>query len=744
MKNVRKLPVSLLIAAALICLCAVSAMATPGEFNFDIAGTSVPTTLDGVIAEGEYAGNAPIVVDGTNYYSDGSWVGSFNGEKYSFYFTWDAENLYIGVTVEGDTTPSQNGPEGGDWFRAGDMVQIGFNPDYQLENCHPVILGIGFTADKQVQVRGDAFRSTVDGEQTKDITAEIPGYSKAYSADGINYCAELAIPWVDYIFVNGVGRSGDGAPLYNLTDLTASEGLEIGLWLAMVNDADGPDGTNGDTCMRTDNSNGQAWVAQDMTSICLTLTKAKAAAAARSAFEKIMVTPDQEFYDDPDTLFEGGSGNPIAYYEGYGVGCSSLNDQVIFRDIDFGEGGADKMLINFSNGGEGDTTLAIYIDEKAGDPDATYTIPNTGGWEATWAQDFETPINVKGGIHDVIIEFTNSNSGSFTFIRFSEAPAASASRGEFKFDITGTNTPTALDGVISDGEYAGNAPIVVDGTNYYSDGSWVGSFNGEKYSFYFTWDADNLYVGVTVEGDTTPSQNGPEGGDWFRAGDMVQIGFNPDYRLKDCHPVILGIGFTADNQVQVRGDAFRSTVDGEQTKDITAEIPGYSKAYSEDGINYCAELAIPWVDYIFVNGVGRSGDGAPLYDLTDLNAEAGLDIGLWLAMVNDADGPDGTNGDTCMRTDNSNGQAWVAQGMSSICVTLGDAPAVETPAEPETLAEPEPPVETPAEPEAPAESPVDEELEAKAEAPNTFDFGVIAAVAAMVSLGGFALTKKKH
>ena len=48
----------------------------------------------------------------------------------------------------------------------------------------------------------------------------------------------------------------------------------------------------------------------------------------------------------------------------------------------------------------------------------------------------------------------------------------------------------------------------------------------------------------------------------------------------------------------------------------------------------------------------------------------------------------------------------------------------------------------PAEPEAPAESPIDEELEAKAEAPNTFDFGVIAVVTAVVSLGGFALTKK--
>ncbi|MBR5681442.1 MAG: hypothetical protein IKX19_12395, partial [Clostridia bacterium] len=37
----------------------------------------------------------------------------------------------------------------------------------------------------------------------------------------------------------------------------------------------------------------------------------------------------------------------------------------------------------------------------------------------------------------------------------------------------------------------------------------------------------------------------------------------------------------------------------------------------------------------------------------------------------------------------------------------------------------------------------DEVLDNKAEAPNTFDFGVIAAVAAVVSLGGFAVSKKR-
>ncbi|MBR5445096.1 MAG: hypothetical protein IKV57_03175, partial [Clostridia bacterium] len=93
----KKILAAILSLTAAVAMCTVSAMAAPGEFNFEIVGTNTPTTMDGVISEGEYAGNTPIVVDGSKYYSDGSWVGSFNGEKYTFYFTWDVENLYVGI-----------------------------------------------------------------------------------------------------------------------------------------------------------------------------------------------------------------------------------------------------------------------------------------------------------------------------------------------------------------------------------------------------------------------------------------------------------------------------------------------------------------------------------------------------------------------------------------------------------------------------------------------------------------------
>ena len=39
---------------------------------------------------------------------------------------------------------------------------------------------------------------------------------------------------------------------------------------------------------------------------------------------------------------------------------------------------------------------------------------------------------------------------------------------------------------------------------------------------------------------------------------------------------------------------------------------------------------------------------------------------------------------------------------------------------------------------------VDQTMDDKAEAPQTFDFGVVAAVTAVISLAGFAASKKHH
>lgn len=262
-----------------------------------------------------------------------------------------------------------------------------------------------------------------------------------------------------------------------------------------------------------------------------------------------------------------------------------------------------------------------------------------------------------------------------------------AAPGDIKYTITGTNTAPVQDGVITGGEYGD--PIVLDGSGKNTEGGgWVGDWAGQVIKYYFTWDAANLYIGVTVEGDVSASQDGPADGDWFRNGDMVQIGFNPAYEIKDAMPVVLGIGFTAGAQPVVRGDAYRSLTEGKQTSDITAEIKGYSKAYSADGINYCCEVIVPWDDYVFVNGLGRESDGSPHIDYTGMTAKTGLEIGLWLVYVDDFDGNGGTEGDLCYRTDQTTGAGWFAQDMSSLALVLADAPAAETEAAPETEAVP--------------------------------------------------------
>ncbi|MDD4772734.1 MAG: hypothetical protein PHZ09_03925 [Eubacteriales bacterium] len=279
-------------------------------------------------------------------------------------------------------------------------------------------------------------------------------------------------------------------------------------------------------------------------------------------------------------------------------------------------------------------------------------------------------------------------STAMIFLLLSALIIPASAMGDIKYDISGVNTAPIQDGVITVDEYGGNNPIVLDGSGTNTEsGGWVGEWESQVIKYYFTWDADNLYIGITVQGDTSESQNGPAGDDWFRKGDMVQIGFNPNYELTGCHPIILGIGLTADTQPVVRGDAFRSVTDGEQTVDITEEIKGYSKKYSPSDINYSCEIVVPWHDYVFVNGVGRSSDGAPHYDLSGLKAEENLEIGLWLVYVDDFDGPDGTEGDRCYRTDQTTGGGWVAEEMSSLALVLKNAPAIEVPETEEIVAE---------------------------------------------------------
>ncbi|MDD4772816.1 MAG: carbohydrate-binding protein [Eubacteriales bacterium] len=146
--------------------------------------------------------------------------------------------------------------------------------------------------------------------------------------------------------------------------------------------------------------------------------------AKYDAFAKIEVTPEVTLIDDDTTQDEGGSGQPIQYVEGYGVGYSSTNDIVYFEDVDFGADGAKAMTIFFSYGNDDDskTALDVYIDDyKSGNPVCSYEIGFTGGWESVNAQEFKADCDIPGGVHTVYVQFTNEKSGSFTYISFDKA-----------------------------------------------------------------------------------------------------------------------------------------------------------------------------------------------------------------------------------------------------------------------------------------------------------------------------------
>ncbi len=161
--------------------------------------------------------------------------------------------------------------------------------------------------------------------------------------------------------------------------------------------------------------------------LMLTLAISVSAADAFAGIEFDSNTPDSEveLWDDPDTKDEGGSGQEIQKMDDYGVGYSSTNDQVIFHNVDFGANGANKFHVYFSLGNDSETTLAVYLGPVAdGNKLADITVTGTGGWTKDCAEDFAADVTIPGGVHDIVVVFTNSNSGSFAKISFDEAPAA--------------------------------------------------------------------------------------------------------------------------------------------------------------------------------------------------------------------------------------------------------------------------------------------------------------------------------
>lgn len=162
------------------------------------------------------------------------------------------------------------------------------------------------------------------------------------------------------------------------------------------------------------------------------------AAVTKNAFENVVMNGNEDEFgyitNDSGRLRNGKN---ISYMEAYGCGNGAMGDAVQFKNVDFGKNGAKEMVLSFSYGGESTTTVAVKLDDLNSAPVATYAITNTGGWDKTKAKEFTTDIKVPGGVHDVFVQFTNEESGSFSYIRFVEAdaPVAGATKAPATADV---------------------------------------------------------------------------------------------------------------------------------------------------------------------------------------------------------------------------------------------------------------------------------------------------------------------
>ncbi len=285
--SVKKLVTAALAAVMTVCALTGSASAALGDIKVNCVGVTKAPVQDGKVTKEEYGGNDPIVLDGSGKFTEGTWAGtSWKTEVIKYYYTWDAKNLYVGVTVEGDTTEAQEkapAPGSGECpFGKCDSVQIGFNPGGIIKGTELLMYCVGFNAGGQAVVHGDAYCSEKDGSQTVDVSDRIKAYSRKYSASGINYETEVAIPW-SAIFVKGACRTSGGAKIFDMTGEKAKDGYVLPIFCVYTDN----DNKGGNVYIRTDATTGNKWVGEEMASIALVLKDApKPAAAAPAASAK--------------------------------------------------------------------------------------------------------------------------------------------------------------------------------------------------------------------------------------------------------------------------------------------------------------------------------------------------------------------------------------------------------------------------------------------------------------------------
>ena len=221
--------------------------------------------------------------------------------------------------------------------------------------------------------------------------------------------------------------------------------------------------------------------------ICM-LSVSVFAAGNHTAFENVMMDrediPYIQYIDhDPGLDPETGKplqrhGTEVKYTEGYGVGYSGLGDMVLFKGLDFGTNGASEITIHYAYnaGWAGEGHVGILVDNPNGEIAAEFFMPDTGGWDMGYAEEFTESITVPAGVHDIYVKWLDNNSGSFDYVRFTEsetvipntsAPAtpAPSTPATPSTDPT-TNVPTTAPAAADMGLIAGLAALAASAAGF--------------------------------------------------------------------------------------------------------------------------------------------------------------------------------------------------------------------------------------------------------------------------------------
>ena len=301
-----------------------------------------------------------------------------------------------------------------------------------------------------------------------------------------------------------------------------------------------------------------------------------------------------------------------------------------------------------------------------------------------------------------------------------------------------TETANDVSSVTDRDSYANYASVkpTIDGkvdaiwdTTAAQESTYPGDMNGEGISGYtkILWDEDGIYYLAVVNDPTTLMADSPAGTD--------SVDFWVSETLSD------DIGYPLEGDYQVSLSPY-DVIGGYYigNPDAPGAVIEHAAVINGDG-TYVLEISMPWMTPDFAPEEGHiMGFNASFNN--DIDGDAARDSwiswGPWDGMPYWSD------------------SMWLSQVelvKLDVEVEAEEAPAEEAPVEEapveEAPVEEAPVEEAPAE-EAPAEEVVVEEAsteataeEATEEAAQTFDFGVIAAVAAIVSAAGYAISKKR-